>query len=74
MLVRTKTLFRRLDEAESRFEKERRRLIEENERLLDRLMVLTDKPMPDSSPWPDAPQDALGMIDPDAMLGDEAYA
>ncbi len=70
--MRTSKVLALLAEQERKFDRERQSFREERERLLDRIMVLADRPMFDPGPSrEDAPGEEPDLMDPTAHLGED---
>lgn len=69
--MRTSQVLALLAEQERKFDRERQAFREERERLLDRIMLLADKPLPlnwEPTAW-EAPDPDL--VDPTQMMGED---
>ena len=70
--MRTKQALALLAEQERKFDRERALWHDERERLLDRIMHLADRPMPD--PYEKPPlRVSTDVVDADSTLGDDLY-
>jgi hypothetical protein len=67
--VRASKVLALLAEQERKFERERREFSDERSRLLDRIMLLADKPMIDLSAWDATPE----PLDHDISMPDLDY-
>lgn len=63
-----------LADQERKFDRERAAWRDERERLLDRIMLLADKPTLDTGPFQQTPPEEPDVLDPDQELGDDLWA
>lgn len=72
--MRSSEVRRLLREQAHEFNQERLAWIEERNRLLDRIMVLADRPMPPLDDTPFSERAQLDVLDPDSALGEDLFA
>lgn len=70
--MRTSKVFALLVGQERQFDRERAAWRDERERLLDRIMHLAERPMPEAY-TPPGPPDEIDFVDPAAELGDDLF-